>query len=131
NMLFLWVFGNAVCAKLGNLAYPFIYFGLGAVAGLVSQLIHDRPTIGASGAINGIVGMFLVWYLVNQITCWYGYLFFGGGDAGELTVSSFWLILMWLVFDLWGAIRGGGNIAYSAHLAGFAAGFGLAIFLLQ
>ncbi len=97
----------------------------------MAHTIDPRPAVGASGAINGIVGMFLVWYLVNQITCWYGYFFFSGGDAGELTVSSFWMILLWLVFDIWGAIRGEGNIGYFAHLAGFGAGFGLAIFLLQ
>jgi membrane associated rhomboid family serine protease len=130
NMLFLWVFGNAVCAKVGNLAYPFIYFGLGLVSGLVSHMIDPRPAVGASGAINGIVGMFIVWYLLNDITCWFGYWYFSGGDSSSFSVSSFWMILLWLAFDIWGAVRGGGNIGYSAHLAGFAAGFLLAILLL-
>src|SRR5438552_16812297 len=56
NMLFLWLFGNAVCAKVGNLAYPLIYFGLAALVGLADQLVDPRPAVGASGAINGIVG---------------------------------------------------------------------------
>jgi membrane associated rhomboid family serine protease len=132
NMLFLWVFGNAVCAKVGNLAYPFIYFGLGALAGLLSHLIDPEPTIGASGAINGIVGMYVVWYLLNAISCWYAYwLFFIATDAGAFEISSFWIVLLWLAFDIWGAIEGTGDVAYFAHLAGFAAGFGLAILLLM
>ncbi len=130
NMVFLWVFGNAVCAKVGNFAYPFIYFGLGLLAGLVAYVIDPRPAIGASGAINGIVGMFIVWYLLNEISCWYGYWLFTVGNVGSFTVSSFWMVLLWLAFDIWGAIRGGENIGYIAHLAGFASGLILAVLLL-
>lgn len=130
NMLFLWVFGNAVCAKVGNLAYPFIYFGLGFASGCVSFLIDPRPGVGASGAINGVVGMFLVWYLLNEISCWYAYWFFIRADAGSFSISSFWMILLWLAFDLWGAVRGDDDTAYVAHLAGFAFGIILAVLLL-
>jgi membrane associated rhomboid family serine protease len=131
NMLFLWVFGNAVCSKVGNLAYPFIYFGLGTVAGLASYVIDPRPAVGASGAINGVVGMFVVWYLLNEVSCWYGYWFFGAANAGTFQVSSFWMILLWIAFDVLGLIWSGGNIGYVAHVAGFAAGFGLAVLLLS
>jgi membrane associated rhomboid family serine protease len=130
NMLFLWVFGNAVCAKIGNLIYPFVYFGLGLVAGLVSYAVSQRPAVGASGAINGIVGMFVVWYLLNEISCWYAYWFFGTAGSGSISVSSYWMVLLWVAFDIWGAVQGGGNVGYVAHLAGFAAGFGLAVVLL-
>ena len=130
NMLFLWVFGNAVCAKVGNLVYPFIYVGVGVTAGLISHLIDPRPAVGASGAINGIVGMFVVWYLLNETSCWYGYWFYYVADAGSFSISSYWMILLWLVFDIWGAIASDGSVGYIAHLAGFAAGFVLAIFLL-
>jgi membrane associated rhomboid family serine protease len=130
NMLFLWVFGNAVCAKVGNLAYPFIYFGLGLAAGPTAHLIDPRPAVGASGAINGIVGMFVVWYLLNDVSCWYAYWILAGGDVGSFSVSSFWLILLWLAFDVCGLIWGGSEIAYLGHLAGFAAGFVLAVGLL-
>ena len=131
NMLFLWVFGNAVCAKVGNLAYPFVYFGLGLVAGGIAYAVDPRPAVGASGAINGVVGMFVVWYLLNQISCWYAFWVFGPSGAGEFSVGSYWMVLLWLAFDVWGAIRGSGNIGYVAHLAGFAAGFVLAVVLLK
>jgi membrane associated rhomboid family serine protease len=86
--------------------------------------------VGASGAINGIVGMFVVWYLLNEIACWYVF-WLGVGRAGSFSVSSYWMVLLWLVFDIWGAIRGTGNVGYIAHLAGFASGFLLAIVLLK
>ena len=78
NMLFLWVFGNAVCVRVGNLAYPFIFLALGAVAGIAHLSLNGAPAIGASGAINGIVGMFLVWFPTNHISVFYIW-FFGIG----------------------------------------------------
>jgi membrane associated rhomboid family serine protease len=131
NMLFLWVFGNAVCAKVGNLAYPFIYFGLGFIAGLVFQVVVGGEAVGASGAINGIVGCFVVLYLLNEISCWYLYWFLSLGGVGSYSVSSFWMVLLWLAFDIWGAFRGGGNIAYAAHIGGFVAGFTLTVVSLK
>src|SRR5262249_27986860 len=119
NMLFLWVFGNAVCAKVGNVAYIFLYFGLGIVAGLVSIWVEPARRIGASGAINGVVGMFVVWYLLNETSCWYACWFFSLARVGTFAVSSFWFVLLWLAFDIWGALdRGDANIGYVAHLAG-------------
>ncbi|MCI0356560.1 MAG: rhomboid family intramembrane serine protease [Acidobacteria bacterium] len=126
NMIFLWVFGNAVCAKVGNFVYPVVYFGLGFVAMAVHLAIDGRPGIGASGAINGIVGMFVVWYALNEISCFCFFFYY----TGTFSLSSFWMILMWFLFDIWGALRGPGPVAYFAHLGGFAAGVLLACLLL-
>jgi membrane associated rhomboid family serine protease len=130
NMLFLWVFGNAVCAKTGNLAYPFVYLALGLAAAGVHVLSGGGPAIGASGAINGVVGMFLVFFPQNDISCaWVVFPIRGG--TGTFSVSSYVMIVLWLIFDIWGAVRGGGGVAYWAHIGGFAAGFGLAALLLK
>ena len=118
NMIFLWVFGNAVCAKIGNTTYPLLFFILGLVAVTSHNLIDGNPAIGASGAINGVVGMYLIYYPRNKISCFY-FVFFRGGS---FSVSSFWMILLWLAFDIWGASTGGGTVAYWAHLGGFVAG---------
>ncbi|MCS7270849.1 MAG: rhomboid family intramembrane serine protease [Gemmataceae bacterium] len=127
NMYFLWLFGNAVCAKVGNGVYVLIYFTLGIVAGIAALVTGFIPSVGASGAINGIVGMFLVWFLLNEVDVFYVFFF----EGGFFSVSSGWLILFWTVFDIWGLIQGGDHINYVAHLAGLVAGIGLAIALLK
>jgi|WetSurMetagenome_2_1015567.scaffolds.fasta_scaffold37082_4 membrane associated rhomboid family serine protease len=127
NGLFLWVFGNAICAKVGNAFYPVIYVGLGLAAGLAHLVFVGGPVAGASGAINGIVGMYMVLYPLNSVSCAYGLFYVWG----RFSMSSLWLILLWLAFDIWGAAAGGGSVAYFAHLGGFAAGVGLAVLALK
>jgi membrane associated rhomboid family serine protease len=127
NMLFLWVFGNAVCAKIGNIQYAIVYLALGVFAAMVHIVADGRIAIGASGAINGVIGMYLVWYPLNNVSCLY-FIFF---RSGQFELSSFWLILLWLAFDIWGAAAGLGGVAYWAHLGGFIAGFALAVILLR
>jgi membrane associated rhomboid family serine protease len=127
NMWFLWIFGNAVCAKVGNLAYLPLYVLLGIAAGVTHLLTGAGPVIGASGAINGIVGMYLVLFYANDITCYFIFLPF---IIRQFDVSSFWMILVWLFWDIVGAFWcGGSGVAHFAHLGGFAAGFGIAVLL--
>jgi membrane associated rhomboid family serine protease len=135
NMLFLWIFGNAVCALVGNVQYGLLYLFLGIVASATHLAFNGNPAIGASGAINGIVGMSLVLFPVNKLDCIYFFsLPFIGifWKSGKFTAKAFWMILFWLVFDLMGVILGGGNVAYWAHVGGFGAGmligFGLIAF---
>ena len=127
NMLFLWIFGNAICAKIGNLLYIPVYIGLGLLAGISHLVFAGGSVLGASGAINGIVGMFLVLFPQNEITCYF-ILFI---KPREFSVSSAWMILFWLAFDIWGAMQGGGGVAYFAHLGGFVGGVVLAILMLK
>jgi len=127
NMIFLWVFGNAVCAKVGNIWYPLLYLGLGLLAATAHNVFDGDPGIGASGAINGVVGMFLVLYPLNSIRCFYLFWF----HPGTFSISSYWMILLWLAFDLLGVALGGQSVAYWAHLGGFAAGFFIASALVH
>ncbi len=57
NMIFLWVFGNAVCQKMGNLLYLPVYLFVGLSAAIVHVLFGGGLAVGASGAINGIVAV--------------------------------------------------------------------------
>src|ERR1041385_1909708 len=66
NGVFLWVFGNAVCAKLGNVAFAALYLAFGLIGGAVHLLVDGRPMIGASGAIHRVVGMFLVLFSLDD-----------------------------------------------------------------
>ena len=126
NLIFLWLFGNAVCSKIGNILYLPIYILCGLSAAVSHLLFFDVPMLGASGAINGMVGMYLVFFPENSISCLF--LFF---RPYWFTVRSFWMILLWFGFDIWGALQGGGGVAYLAHIGGFASGFALAVILLK
>jgi len=117
NMLFLWAFGNAVCAKLSNFTYLAVFFALAILSATVHLMFDGRPAIGASGAINGVVGLFLVYFPRNNIRCFEWFFF----RFGTFSVSSIWMILLWLLFDLWGA-TGEGRVAHFAHLGGLVAG---------
>jgi membrane associated rhomboid family serine protease len=128
NLIFLWLFGNAVCSKIGNLFYLPIYVILGMVAAISHLLFFsDIPILGASGAINGIVGMYLVFFPENSISCFFFLLF----RPIWFTVRSFWMILLWFAFDILGAMSGSGGVAYLAHIGGFVAGVALAIIMLR
>jgi membrane associated rhomboid family serine protease len=131
NILFLWIFGNAVCAKIGNLAYVPIYIILGIFAAIAHLLFKGGAALGASGAIMGIVGIYLVFFYENNITCIFLWIYFFRPIVRQFTLSSFWMILFWLAFDIFGAARGGGTVAYFAHLGGFAVGFGMAFIMLK
>ena len=77
NMLFLWVFGNCVNAKLGNAKYLLLYITCGLFGGIIQGISSSIPGLGASGAINGVIGMYLVMFASNSINCFY--LFFETG----------------------------------------------------
>ena len=132
NLLFLWIFGNAICAKIGNVIYLPVYLILGIAAGIVHITFRGGPVIGASGAINGIIGMYLVFFPKNDITCYFVWIF--PIVLREFTISSFWIILLWLAFDIFGASISAnqvGGVAYFAHLGGFTVGFAIAILMLK
>jgi membrane associated rhomboid family serine protease len=130
NLIFLWLFGNAVCSKIGNLYYLPVYIFLGLVAGISHLLFSDVPILGASGAINGIVGMYLVFFPENSISCFFCFIFWFWRPLW-FSLRSFWMILLWFAFDIFGAMRSSGGVAYLAHIGGFVAGVGLAILMLK
>lgn len=127
NMVFLWVFGNAICAKFGNGIYVLLFLTLGILAAMTHNIMDGSPAIGASGAINGVVGAFFIFYPINTITCFYFFVFRGG----TFTLSSMYMILIWLAFDIWGASSGGGGVAYWAHIGGFIAGAVIAVLAIK
>lgn len=128
NMLFLWIFGNAVCAKIGNLKYLVFYVFFGVFAGGAHLLLSSGDAVGASGAINGVVAMYLVLYFENEITCYYWFLII----IRRFAVRSGWVILFWLFWDIVGAFSGSGlRVGYFAHLGGFAAGFATAFIMCK
>lgn len=128
NMLYLWIFGSAVCEKVGSLAYTGLFLGLGVMAGVVHVILDGSTAVGASGAINGMIGFYLVLYPVNRISCFWWFFF----RVGTFDLAGFWIILFWFAGDAWGAFTGyDTGTAYWAHLGGFAAGLGLGLLSLK
>jgi membrane associated rhomboid family serine protease len=133
NMLFLWIFGNAVCASVGDIAYVILYLCLGVIAGVVHLAVDGRPAIGASGAINGIVGMALVFFPRNRIHSWYFFAipFIWLFKAGTFATKAYWLVLYWLIFDILGSMGSPDGIAHWMHIGGFAGGMIIAVCALK
>jgi membrane associated rhomboid family serine protease len=131
NMLFLWVFGNAVCANVGNIAYPLLYLAVGIGAALVHLLFDGRPAIGASGAINGITGIVVAMYPLNRVHLLL--IVPPGITRGHnlLEVHAWVIILAWLAFDHFWLIVSESGIVYWAHMGGFIAGVATGLLCLR
>ncbi len=128
NMLFLFVFGNAVNAKIGHAAFLGCFALFAYVSGLAWYLLPGGGlwALGASGAIMGVAGMFLMFYPLNAVS-----VFTWIVVPIVFHLSSVWLMLFFFASDLFGFLSPGGGIAYVSHLAGFLAGAGLATLLLH
>jgi membrane associated rhomboid family serine protease len=127
NMIFLWVFGNAICSNTSNALYALIFFSCGVAAGAVHMIADGHPAVGASGAINGIVGLTLAIYPLNRVSVFWTFLVRGG----TFSVRAYGIIIFWFIFDLWGALEKGGEVAYWAHIGGFLFGLISGLLLLK
>jgi len=131
NMVFLWIFGNSVNAKMGNLAYLFFYVAAGVFAG-IGFVMSDvtSPCLGASGSIAGITTAYLVLFPRSEITVFY-WLFIA---VGTMQVQSLvWIIGKMILWDNYFAMEIKSpytNVAYEAHLAGYLFGFLMACVML-
>ncbi|MDD5064885.1 MAG: rhomboid family intramembrane serine protease [Phycisphaerae bacterium] len=126
NLIFLWAFGNAVCSKLGNKLYPSIYLGLGLLAGVIHLAIGSGQALGAGAVICGIVGMYIVLFPEDSMSC-----FVLLPRPMAVSVSGCWMVLLWFVFDILEALSSGQSITYYAHILCVGAGGGLAILMLK
>jgi membrane associated rhomboid family serine protease len=127
NLVFLWVFGNAVCSKVGNFLYLFIYIATGLIAAVVHLVFDGREVVGASGAIFGVVGAYFVLYPFNSIKCFIWFIAY----VRRFSIAGVWIILLWIVLNLLAVITKYTAAAYFAHIGGFAAGLILAIALIK
>ncbi len=126
NLIFLWPLGNAVCSKLGNKLYPLVYLGFGLMAGIIHLILSSRPAVGACGALSGIVGMYIVLFPENSISC-----FFLLPRPMAASISGYWVVLLWFIVDLAVAGLGGQSTTYCAHILCVGAGAGLAVLMLK
>lgn len=134
NMLFLWIAGDNVEDRLGKPLYLLFYLAAGVSAGAVHILTvtpasMDVPTLGASGAISGVLGAYVILFPTARIRFLYWIIYV----VGFVTLRSWVAIGAWFGLQLLDAVvmdpELGGGVAYWAHIGGFAFGAGV-IFLL-
>lgn len=126
NMLYLWIFGDNLENRLGHLRYLLFYLLCGIIASL-SHVIFTQvtgadpliPSLGASGAISGIMGGYLLLFPRRKVNALLGWFI--------IAIPSWVALGMWILLQVvsgFGSIAGQSDgVAYAAHIGGFAAGF--------
>ena len=131
NMLYLWLFGRGVEEALGGARYLIFYFICGAVAGLTQALVNPAstiPMIGASGAIAGVLGAYLVLHPRGNVVVLIWIFVF----VRLITVPAVILLGIWFFLQLISALAAPLNepgVATWAHVGGFIAGVALVPFI--
>jgi membrane associated rhomboid family serine protease len=131
NMVFLWVFGDNIEDRLGHVRYLVFYLAAGVVAALAQVWVSQdsyTPMIGASGAIAGVLGAYLVLYPSSRVNTliWFGIV-------TVIPMPAVVLIGIWAVLQLFSGLgslgpeTAGGGVAYFAHLGGFVVGIAVAL----
>ena len=126
NMLYLWIFGNNVEDAMGRVGFTLFYLICGVGAGLAQVLVgptEQIPAIGASGAIAGVLGAYIVLYPRARVST----LFFVGyfarvSEVPAVVVLGFWFVLQLLNGVLSLATFQSGGVAWFAHIGGFVVG---------
>ncbi|NOY81353.1 MAG: rhomboid family intramembrane serine protease [Kiritimatiellaeota bacterium] len=124
NMWVLWIFGDNIEDRLGHIRFLLFYLFCGATGALVHAGIHPGsplPTIGASGAIAGVMGAYFMLFPAAWITVLVPILFF----PLLLRIPAFVFLLFWILLQFVGAYGAPGmtgGIAFWAHVAGFLTG---------
>jgi membrane associated rhomboid family serine protease len=129
NMMFLWVFGDNIEDRLGHVKFLVFYLIAGVAATLAQWVIDtgsQTPLIGASGAISGVLGAYLVMYPYNKIKALIIFYL-----ITVVEMRAMWLLGAWFVWQLIQGSMSFGlansvNVAFFAHIGGFVAGMALA-----
>ncbi|HSA78288.1 MAG TPA: rhomboid family intramembrane serine protease [Nitrospirota bacterium] len=124
NMLYLWIFGNNVEDAMGRIRFIIFYFLCGIIAAYTHALANAAstvPMIGASGAISGVLGAYLLLYPRARVLTLIAFgLYIRTIEVPAMFVLGFWFVLQFLSALL--AAGTGGGIAWYAHIGGFVAG---------
>ena len=135
NMVFLWVFGDNIEDRLGRVKYLLFYLAAAVIASLIQGLVAPDsvvPTVGASGAVAGVLGAYLVWFPKARIRVVIPIVFL---VFIPFQVPAIVMIGLWFAQNLFSgyatitsAADSGGGVAWFAHIGGFV--FGAAVALL-
>ena len=122
NMLYLWIFGNNIEDVLGKFRFTIFYLVCGTLASMghiFTDFQSDVPMVGASGAISGILGAYLVLFPFARVKT----LVFLGFLITIVRVPAIILLVIWVLIQVFsGMVSSDGGIAWFAHIGGFIAG---------
>ncbi len=127
NMLYLWIFGNNVEDAMGSIRFIIFYLLSGVVAAFSHALANTSslvPMIGASGAISGVLGAYLLLYPRARVLTLVVFGFF----VRTVEIPAMYVLGFWFVFQFLSALVSagtGGGVAWYAHIGGFVAGMAL------
>jgi membrane associated rhomboid family serine protease len=123
NMIFLWIFGDNVEDKLGKVLFLIFYL----VCGVAAAVLHvyttknpEIPILGASGAVSGVLGAYVVFFPVHRV---HMFVF----PFGVMKTPAFMWIGIWFVEQILFAKMDRTGVAWYAHIGGFVAGVGMAL----
>jgi membrane associated rhomboid family serine protease len=132
NMLFLYIFGNNINDRMGNLGYLGFYLAGGVVAGEGFALLNSSPVVGASGAVAAVTGAYLILLPRSNITLLFFFIY-----VGPIEISSLWFVLFTFLQDVIGelrpeilGVRQSESVAHMAHITGTIFGVVLCLALL-
>jgi membrane associated rhomboid family serine protease len=120
NMVYLWTFGDQIEDELGHGKFLLFYLLCGLAAGLAQVFYRPDaviPALGASGAIAGVLGGYLVRHPRNRVRVLFGYNVIA---VPAVIVLGFWFVLQ--VISQVSVVAGAGGVAYMAHIGGFVTG---------
>ena len=132
NMIFLWVFGNALNDRFGHVGYLAFYLAGGVLAGLGYMLLSAHaPVLGASGAISAVTGAYIVLLPRTRVTLIGLFIYI----IIPFELSSLYFLMFQFIFNLWMSLSNfagpaGGGVAYVAHSSGYVFGIAVASGLL-
>jgi membrane associated rhomboid family serine protease len=135
NMWFLWIFGRGIEDILGHAKYLFFYLACGIAAALIHILVNFNstvPTVGASGAIAGIMGAYLIKFPRARIVTLVPIIIF----FTTIDLPAAFLLLYWFAIQFFSGVgsvgysqASSGDVAWFAHIGGFLTGMGLILLL--
>ena len=128
-MLYLWIFADNIEDDLGTLNFVIFYFvsGGAAMAQILMDINSQIPMIGASGAIGGVLGAYLINYPNAKVLVLIPFGFFSQLiKIRSIYVLGFWFILQFI--NSFFSSSSGGGVAYAAHIGGFITGIILILF---
>ena len=132
NMLFLWIFGDNIEHRLGRFGFLMAYLGTGEVAAWGDALLRwgsSVPSVGASGAISGVLGLYFVFFPHNRVRV---FVFLFPIFVNIVELSARFVLLVYLILNNIVPLlltAGAGGVSYGAHIGGFIGGWALARYL--